>query len=253
MDLKHVFDDNTEKYDRYRPTYPIALYQEIERYAEINQNTRILEIGFGTGQATNYFIDKGNDVTGIDIGLKLFAYTKQKYMNKPNLTLISGNFENYPFASDYYDLIYSATAFHWINPIIGYPKVLDLLKPNGVFAIFNNHPFVSRNNDLVHMAIQAVYQRYLTTQKKVSEFKHTDLEKISIQLTQYGFKDLQTNIYQNTRIMRAKDYVSLLDTYSDHDLIDNKIEFKKAIIKAINDNGGMINIYDSIDLYLARK
>ena len=112
---------------------------------------------------------------------------------------------------------------------------------------------MSRTDDLVHMAIQAVYQRYLTTQKKVSEFKHTDLEKISHQLTQYGFKNIQTSIHQNTRIMRAKDYVGLLDTYSDHDLIDNKIEFKKAIIKAINDNGGMITIYDTIDLYLARK
>ena len=253
MDLKHVFDDNTEKYDRYRPTYPIALYQEIEKYATIDQNSKILEIGYGTGQATNYFIDKGNDVTGIDIGLKLFEYTKQKYMNKANLSLISGSFETHPFESGYYDLIFSATAFHWIDPIIGYQKVLDLLKPNGVFAIFNNHPFVSRTDDLVHMAIQAVYQRYLTTQKKVSEFKHTDLEKISHQLTQYGFKNIQTSIHQNTRIMRAKDYVGLLDTYSDHDLIDNKIEFKKAIIKAINDNGGMITIYDTIDLYLARK
>ena len=39
-----------------------------------------------------------------------------------------------------YDLVYSASAFHWIPEEIGYPKVYGMLKPGGAFARFANHP-----------------------------------------------------------------------------------------------------------------
>lgn len=36
---------------------------------------------------------------------------------------------------------YSATAFHWIPEEIGYPKVIQMLKPHGTLALFWNKPF----------------------------------------------------------------------------------------------------------------
>ena len=34
------------------------------------------------------------------------------------------------------DLVYSASAFHWIPEEIGYSKVYEMLKPGGAFARF---------------------------------------------------------------------------------------------------------------------
>ncbi|MDD2591837.1 MAG: class I SAM-dependent methyltransferase, partial [Erysipelotrichaceae bacterium] len=65
--------------------------------------------------------------------------------------------------------------------------------------------------------------------------------------------EIVTKLYHNARTMTALDYIDLLSTYSDHHILLNHNEFKKAIIKAINDNGNMIKIYDTIDLYLAKK
>lgn len=37
-----------------------------------------------------------------------------------------------------FDLVISATAFHWISPEIGYPKAAQVLKDSGYIAIFSN-------------------------------------------------------------------------------------------------------------------
>ena len=62
-------------------------------------------------------------------------------------------------------------------------------------------------------------------------------------------------LFQRTRIFTAKEYGVLLGTYSDHIAIDEVIrkEFFSKIEDAINDHGGTITIYDTIDLQLARK
>ena len=53
----------------------------------------------------------------------------------------------------------------------------------------------------------------------------------------------------------AKEYTELLGTYSDHIAIDEPIrkEFFDKIERAIDDYGGTIAIFDTIDLQLARK
>ena len=59
----------------------------------------------------------------------------------------------------------------------------------------------------------------------------------------------------DSRNNTAKEYVDLLGTYSDHIAIDEFIRtsFFKDIEKIINSFGGVIRIYDTMDLQLARK
>ena len=51
------------------------------------------------------------------------------------------------------------------------------------------------------------------------------------------------------------EYTSLLGTYSDHIAMEEatRMKFFNEIREAINDNGGVITIYDTIDLQLAKK
>lgn len=71
----------------------------------------------------------------------------------------------------------------------------------------------------------------------------------------YGFADIQYALFQRTRTFTAKEYGILLGTYSDHIAIEKAIrtEFFSKIEDAINNHGGTITIYDTIDLQLARK
>ena len=57
-DLKHLrttFNTSAEWYDRIRPGYPEALIDDVINLSAIPAGGRILEIGCGTGKATERF------------------------------------------------------------------------------------------------------------------------------------------------------------------------------------------------------
>lgn len=59
MGNEKYFDENVVMYDKYRPTYVAELYSDIINYTSITENSNILEIGCGTGNATLPFIKTG--------------------------------------------------------------------------------------------------------------------------------------------------------------------------------------------------
>ena len=71
----------------------------------------------------------------------------------------------------------------------------------------------------------------------------------------YGFTDIQYALFRRTRDFTAKEYIALLGTYSDHIAVEEsiRVRFFAEIEEAINDFGGTVTIYDTIDLQLARK
>lgn len=73
--------------------------------------------------------------------------------------------------------------------------------------------------------------------------------------SKYGFTDIRYEMFYRERIFSAKEYIELLGTYSDHIAIEEAIRMKffSKIEEAINNHGGTITIYDTIDLQLARK
>lgn len=61
MERKSTFNEIAREYDRYRPRYPEQLFTDILELTDIKPSDSILEIGCGTGQATNGFVDLGFD------------------------------------------------------------------------------------------------------------------------------------------------------------------------------------------------
>ena len=60
--------------------------------------------------------------------------------------------------------------------------------------------------------------------------------------------------FDRTRVFTAQEYIVLLGTYSDHIAMEENIreKFFEEIENAINQYG-IITVYDTIDLQLARK
>ena len=151
-------------------------------------------------------------------------------------------------------MIFSATAFHWIPKESGYAKIKTLTKPNGVLALFWNHPFVSSVNDETNRASIAVYQKHRPNDKTPIQFDESKCQAIINELAHYGFRDIQSKIYRRTRTLTSEEYVNLIRTYSDHNALPEQIRFafEKDMKQAIDEVGGIINIYDTIDLYLSK-
>lgn len=255
MDLRLTFDEDPNNYDKWRPTYVKEMFDDIIGYSELNDSKSALEIGIGTGQATLPFLKTGCSVTAVELGKNMAEFVEKKFSDYSNFKVINTSFESFAAKNNSYDIIYSATAFHWIPQDVGLPKVYSLLKPGGTIAVFRNHPFVNREDGELHRMIRKVYAKYRPTNKKLTEFDGSTCRQYADTLSSYGFKDVETKLYKDTRKLDAHAYICLLNTYSDHRALksDVKSGLEREVAEAINMYGGKINIYDTIDLYLARK
>ena len=257
--LGWTFDTVADTYEKLRPGYVDELYRTIFDYSPINNTSRVLEIGIGGGQATLPFLKTGCELTAVDYGENFCEICREKFKCYPNFSAISGKFEDVELNGKY-DLIYSASAFHWIPEEVGYKKVYDMLKDSGVFARFANHPYRDKGKPELSEEMDQIYAEYYykyhnKKQETLIEYSEKQAENRALIAEKYGFTDIQHNLFYRTRTFSAKEYKMLLGTYSDHISIEKTIrdEFFSRIEDAINLHGGEITIYDTIDLQLARK
>lgn len=138
--LEWTFNTQAYTYQKMRPGYVPQLYDAIFQLVSLDQNSRVIEIGIGGGQATLPILQTGCKLTAVEYGENLAKVCCDQFKDYPNFSVVVSKFENTVFESDAYDLIFSASAFHWIPEEIGYPKIFTLLKSGGVFARFANHP-----------------------------------------------------------------------------------------------------------------
>lgn len=256
MGNEKYFDRNVLMYDQYRPTYGNKVYEDILSACNVNRKSRVLEIGCGTGNATLPFINTGADLVAVEVGENLARYTASKFSDYQNFKIVHIPFEEYR-TEDKYDLIYSATAFHWIRNDVGYPRCRELLREDGVLALFWNTPRISDENKVLKRKIQDLYREYLNDgcDDIITEVWYKNrCESFQYMMRLYGYRDLTSRIYFETRVMNADDYVGLLHTYSNHmALPDSPREiFFRKIHDAINEHGS-VSIIDTIDLHMGRK
>ena len=252
--LETTFNTVAAQYDRMRPTYVDRLYDDIWNYGCFGKSVRTVEVGIGTGQATRPVLDRGAFVTAVELGEELAAFCKQKFADYPGFSIVNLPFQEYEAADNSIDLVYSASAFHWIEEETGYTKVYNMLRSGGVFARFANHPYRDKGNDALHEAMQALYAEYMPRSKFSGEFSMEDAKARGIIGEKYGFVDIRCMLYKRTRTFTSQQYVDLLGTYSDHIALgEKKDEFFALIKEQIDRFGGKFTVYDTIDLELHRK
>jgi len=122
--LKGIFGKVADSFDS-RPAYPEEIIDSIVELTGITKESRILEVGCGTGKATRMFARRGFDVLGIDISEKMLAKVPK------GIKTMCMRFEDY--GADLIDLVVSAQAWHWIDPFVGYEKVISLDAKLAVF------------------------------------------------------------------------------------------------------------------------
>lgn len=254
-DFERTFDDTAVGYDRSRPGYPEELYQDIFKYRKIDAQSNVLEIGLGTGKATKPFLETGCQLVGIEPGEKLASLAMEKFKNFRDFSLHTNTLQEYVCPPEAFDLIYSATAFHWIPEEYGYKRVYELLKPGGVFARFAYHAGPDKERKALADDIQKLYGEYMHATQAPKLFCEKDAEKLAEIASKYGFVDVKYSLYQITKDFTADEYTELLKTYPDHMKLEQSAREKlfKGIHSAINSHGGIITVYYTMDLELARK
>lgn len=262
------FDEIVVNYDKARWDYPDELYADIIKYSGL-ENKKALEIGAGTGKATAPILNAGYDVTAIEMGVNMTEFMLDKFKGQANFKVITATFEDVVLQDDSYDLIYAASAFHWVDAEIGCPKVYRSLKNGGVFALFRNNAVQSDGNE-TYNEIQAVYDKYYYSHYKsdkrpvkISQMKYEDFLKPAEiyrgfrfeSLEQYGFKDITMKLYNASRTYGADEYIAFLDTMSDHRAMpeENRMALYAKIKEVILKHGGKLKMDFIFQLYMGRK
>lgn len=258
--LGWTFDTVASNYEKLRPGYVDELYQSIFRYIPVDKNSNVVEVGSGAGQATAPLLGAGCKLTAVEYGEEFSRLLKAKFKEYPKFSVITGKFEDIEFENDSYDLVYSASAFHWVPEKAGYEKVFSMLKSGGAFARFANHPYRDKGNPALSKEIDDLYDEYYNKfynkkRETLTEYTEEQAKERAMIAEKYGFTDIQYGLFYRQRVFSAKEYKELLGTYSDHIAMDETIRLKffSRIEEAINKYGGHITLFDTIDLQLARK
>lgn len=253
--FEKTFDNSAADYDKSRPMYVKEIYEEIFNYKQINQDSHVLEIGTGTGKAAQPFLDAHCRFVGIEPGENLAALAKEKFRKYTNFSLYNQILQDYICADNSFDLIYAATAFHWFPEEYGYGRVYNLLKSGGVFARFAYHAGSDKGRRALTDEIQELYRKYMHQESNPVEFGETDAKRLADKALAYGFTDVKYMLYHTTKDFTADEYISLLRTYPDHMRLESVPREKlfEGIFRAIVNSGGIMTVYYTMDLELARK
>lgn len=257
-----TFNTVADSYEKIRPGYPEALYRMLFSYCPVQSGSRAAEVGIGGGQATLPVLKTGCAVTAVEYGEQLARVCREKFREYPGFSVVTGRFEQTEFPEDSFDLVYSASAFHWIPEEIGYTKVFRMLKSGGAFARFANHPYRAKDNPDLFRAINEVYAKYyyryyqeIKQPEKYPEYTEQQATDRAAIAEKYGFTDIRHALFYRTRTLTAGEYRTLIGTYSDHIAMEESVRepFFDAIEETIDRFGGSISVFDTLDLELARK
>jgi SAM-dependent methyltransferase len=153
-----TFDRVAPAYDARRPSHPDAVFETIEQYAALPSDPQVLEIGIGTGQATIQMAALGWSVTGLEPGAQLVETARARLAGNGRFTVTIATFEDVDLADHQFDLVASGTAWHWVDPAVGYVKAHRVLRREGTLALWWN-AHVPDTTDPRWTPIRLAYER----------------------------------------------------------------------------------------------
>jgi ubiquinone/menaquinone biosynthesis C-methylase UbiE len=256
--LKTTFNDQAELYNEVRPRYPKELFDTLEKVSQLSKDAHLLEIAPGTGQATKPLAEKGYSIVAVEIGDELANVARRELREFEKVQIITSSFEDVELPLKSFDLVYCATAFHWIKPEVKFAKPYALLKERGYIAIIYTHYISDKSHDAFFKAAHAIFKKYDTcnaTAKGKSPVLPTDEVK-EVGLDTDLFKPILFKTFPEILYYSIDDYIKLISTFSF--IIAMEKNNKESFLKELRDLGdseynGMVTINLSMSLTVGKK
>ncbi|MGJ3254313.1 MAG: class I SAM-dependent methyltransferase [Elainellaceae cyanobacterium] len=163
----------------------------------IQPDTDVLDLCCGSGQATQFLVERSHHVTGLDASPKSIRRAQH---NVPDATYVEGWAEDMPFPDHRFDVVHTSVALHEMQPdqlrqIL--QEVHRVLKPGGVFTLVDFH---QPTNPLFMPGLAAFL--FLFETETAWQLLRTDLVEL---LTQTGFQvgDRQLHAGGSLQVIQA--------------------------------------------------
>ena len=215
-----TFDEAAELYERARPGYPDQLFDDLHDLTGLGAGSRVLEVGCGTGKATRALARRGYRVLCVELGANLAAVARRELASVRDVRVVTAPFETWDAADETFDMVFAATAWHWIDPGARYRKAASVLRDRGALAtVATSHAFPPDADPLFRDfqdAYESVGEARLEWPPPPPEAAADD----SAEIDRSGlFETVGVRRYLWARDYTADDYVSVLETYSGHRLM----------------------------------
>lgn len=256
-----MFGEVAEQYDRRRPSYPAVLIDDLAAYARAGNGGeagRALEVGAGTGKATTLLAARGVPILALEPSAPMAAVARRNCERFPHVEIVESDFERWDPAGTAFPLIYSAQAWHWVDPATRYVRARAALAPGGVLAVFWNVPAWGRSP--IREALSAAY-RATVPELRPDGPMHPDNHTVATDedwLAEIGPAEGLTDAtvvgYDWSVDYDPEQYTGLLATLSEVRLMDpdTRDALLSAVAEAIERHGGTLHMPMSTRLCLAR-
>jgi SAM-dependent methyltransferase len=152
------FDEVAELYDRVRPGYPAELFDDVASLTGARPGTNVLEVGCGPGQATRDLLARGWRVHAVEPGAAMAAHAGANFAGGP-FTVDVARFDDWE-TDETFDMLFSATAYHWVAPEVRWTRAAAVLTPDGAIALATNRTIAGGEFDEVYRASADLHARY---------------------------------------------------------------------------------------------
>jgi SAM-dependent methyltransferase len=213
-----TFDAAADRYDRARPEYPGALFDELCRRTGLAAGDRVLEVGCASGKATRPLASRGLRLTCIELGPALVAAARRNLAGFADVEVIQADFETWlPAAATPYAAVVAATSWHWVDPAVRYHRAWELLRPGGHLAFWTAMHVLPPTGDPFFEEIQTIYDeigeslgpRVWPRPREIGDDRGEILSSCLFDLVSVTQFDWQLSY-------DAERYIDLLETFSGH-------------------------------------
>jgi SAM-dependent methyltransferase len=219
--LRVTFDTAADLYEKVRPEYPEELIDHLVRVAGLRPGDRLLEVGPGTGKATRAMARRGFRVTGIEMGANMAAVARRALaeLGVP-VEVVEARFEEWSPGPDDagFDMVFAATAWHWIDPRAGYRVAASALRPGGHLAFWTAVHVFPDGGDRFFAEIQPLYVEVGAPRPSGDRWPRPgELPELTAEIEASGYFDVVGVRHFDWECVYDVDaYVDLLRTMSAH-------------------------------------
>jgi SAM-dependent methyltransferase len=214
VSLRSTFHRDPELYDRARPGYPPALFDDL---ASLLPGKCLLEIGCGTGQATRVLAERGYAVTCVELGESMAELARRRLASFPSVEIVVADFDTWAGEPGSFDGVLAFTSFHWLDPATRFGRIAALLRAGGVLAVVGTHHVRPEDGDDFFVEVQDDYRAVVPEDAASHESGPPLPEAVEhLELDEELFERVAHRRYLWELEYTADEYLAVLSTYSGH-------------------------------------
>lgn len=156
------FGSVADDYDRLRPGYPAALFDDLLAAAGERVTARVLEVGSGTGRATVCLARRGVDLVALEPSSAMTRIMEDRLRDEGlsgRVIVRQQRFDDLTTADGPFGVVVAAQSFHWTDRHTRWGRLAELLTPGGLAFLFWNG-WVLDPGVHDHAWVQEVYDRF---------------------------------------------------------------------------------------------